>query len=59
VRAEVEAINAARHAAYLQDASDTGRPLVEIEAVAGARLREKALPGDWIHNAAGTWVQKQ
>lgn len=59
VRAEVEAINAARREAYLEDARTTGRPLVEIEAVAGARLREKAVPGDWIHNAAGEWVQKQ
>jgi hypothetical protein len=59
VSAEVDSINAARRAAYLQAASDTERPLVEIEAVAGARLREKAVPGDWIQNAAGAWVQKQ
>ncbi len=59
VSAEVDSINAARRAAYLRNASNSGRPLVEIEAVAGVRLREKAFPGDWIQNAAGAWVQKQ
>lgn len=59
VRAEVDSINAARRAAYEEAAADTGRPLSEVQAVAGARLREKASPGDWIQNAAGEWVQKQ
>ncbi len=59
IRAEVDSINAARRAAYEDAAADTGRPLSEVQAVAGARLREKATPGDWIQNAAGEWVQKQ
>lgn len=59
IRSEVDSINAARRAAYEEAAADTGRPLSEVQAVAGARLREKASPGDWIQNAAGEWVQKQ
>lgn len=59
VRAEVDSINAARRAAYEEASADTGRPLSEVQAVAGARLREKAQNGDWIQNAAGEWVQKQ
>ncbi len=59
VRTEIDAINAARLAAYEEAAGDTGRPLSEVQAVAGARLREKADAGDWIQNAAGEWVQKQ
>jgi uncharacterized protein YdbL (DUF1318 family) len=59
MRAEVNSINAARRAAYEEASGDTGRPLSEVQAVAGARLREKAQPGDWIQNAAGEWVQKQ
>jgi len=59
VRAEVGSINAARRAAYDEAAADTGRPLSDVQAVAGARLREKAAAGDWIQNAAGEWVQKQ
>ncbi|MDP6953729.1 MAG: YdbL family protein [Alphaproteobacteria bacterium] len=58
VDAEVDAINAQRREAYLRAAADTGRSLAEIEAVAGARLREKAVPGDWIQNAAGEWIRK-
>jgi len=56
--AEVEAINAERRQAYQDAAAGTGRPLAEVEAVAGARLREKAQPGDWIQNAAGEWIQR-
>ena len=59
VRGEVETINAARRETYLKAAQDAGRPLAEVEAVAGARLREMAQPGDWIQDAAGNWVQKQ
>ncbi len=58
VDAEVDAINAQRRQAYMRAAADTGRSLGEIEAVAGARLREKAAPGDWIQNAAGEWIRK-
>jgi len=58
VDAEVDAINAQRRQAYMGAAADTGRSLGEIEAVAGARLREKAAPGDWIQNAAGEWIRK-
>lgn len=56
---EVDAVNAARRDAYNRAAADTGRPLSEVQAVAGARLRDKAKPGDWIQNAAGEWVRKR
>ncbi len=59
VAGEVNAVNAARLNAYRDAAADTGRPLADVQAVAGARLREKAQPGDWIQNAAGEWMQKR
>ncbi len=55
---QIEEINARRHQAYLDAAAQTGRPLSEIEAVAGARLRDRAIPGDWVQNAAGDWIRK-
>jgi hypothetical protein len=55
---KVDAVNAARRNAYQNASADTGRSLSEVQAVAGARLREKAQSGDWVQNAAGEWVQK-
>ena len=55
---QIEAINAQRRQVYLDAAAKTGRPLAEIEAVAGARLRDNATPGDWVQNAAGDWIRK-
>jgi uncharacterized protein YdbL (DUF1318 family) len=54
----VDTINAQRRKVYQEDATRTGRPLSEVEAVAGAQLRERAGSGDWIQNAAKEWVQK-
>ena len=59
VRAQVDSVNAARRAAYQEASADTGRPLSEVQAVAGARLRENAQAGDWIQNAASEWMQKR
>lgn len=59
VRSAVDQINAQRRQVYEQTARDSGRPLDEVLAVAGARLRDKARPGDWVHNAAGQWIQKR
>ena len=56
--AEIEAINSKRRQAYTEAAAQTGRPLAEIEAVAGARQRDNAAPGDWVQNAAGDWIRK-
>lgn len=53
----VDEINAARRQAYREAAARSGRPVSEVEAVAGAQLRQKAEAGDWIQNAAGQWVQ--
>jgi len=59
LRAEMEQINRGRRDHYIGVSEQTGRPLSEVEAVAGARLRESADAGEWIQNAAGEWVQKR
>jgi len=53
IRQAMEAINAGRRQAYQQAAADTGRTPDEVEAVAGARLRTKAQPGDWVQDTSG------
>ncbi len=58
LKAAVESLNAQRRSAYEKTAGDTGRSMAEVEAVAGARLRERAGSGDWVQNAAGQWIQK-
>ncbi len=57
VKNAVKAINAKRRKAYQKAAKDSGRPFEEVQAVAGARLRDKAKSGDWVQNAAGRWIQ--
>jgi uncharacterized protein YdbL (DUF1318 family) len=56
IRGAVDAINAQRLQAFDGAARDSGRTLSEVEAVAGARLRDKAQAGDWVQNAAGQWI---
>ena len=58
IRGAVEAINAQRRRAYEGASRDSGRALSEVEAVAGARLRDKARAGDWVQNAAGQWIRR-
>lgn len=58
IRAAIEAINAQRRQAYEGASRDSGRARSEVEAVAGARLRDKARAGDWVQNAAGQWIQR-
>ncbi len=58
IRGSIEAINAQRRQAYESAARNSGRRLSEVEAVAGARLRDKARAGDWVQNAAGQWIQR-
>ncbi len=58
IRGAVEAINAQRRQAYEGAARDSGRALSEVEAVAGARLRDNARAGDWVQNAASQWIRR-
>ena len=57
IRGAVEAINEQRRQAYEGAARKSGRRLSEVEAVAGARLRDNAQAGDWVQNAAGQWIR--
>ncbi len=58
IRGAVEAINEQRRQAYEGAARKSGRRLSEVEAVAGARLRDNAQAGDWVQNAAGQWIRR-
>ena len=58
IRAAVEAVNARRRQAYEGAARNSGRVLSEVEAAAGARLRDMAQAGDWVQNAAGQWIRR-
>ena len=58
IRGAVEAINAQRRQAYERAARNSGQTLSEVEAVAGARLRDQAQAGAWVQNAAGQWIQR-
>lgn len=57
IQSAMDRINAARGQAYQEAAARSGRTVSEVEAVAGAQLRQKARAGDWVQNAAGQWVQ--
>jgi len=58
VAALVDAINAKRRKAFAEIAKANGTTRPAVEAVAGAKLIQRAAPGHFIRNAAGQWVKK-
>ena len=54
----VSQINAARKAEYQRIAAKNGQPLDVIEKLAGAKVVEKAPPGQYVQTGDGLWVKK-
>ena len=54
----VEFVNVRRRARYQEIADKEGAPLAAVEQRAGARLIDRAGPGQYIMNASGAWVRK-
>ena len=54
----VRDINAKRRAKYQKTAKRTGATLKSVEVTSGAKLIERALPGELIKTPAGEWVKK-
>ncbi|QJE72635.1 YdbL family protein [Aerophototrophica crusticola] len=58
VAALVERVNAERRKQYGQVAQSTGRPVQEVQAIAGDKLVANTPSGQYVMNAAGRWVKK-
>ena len=58
VKQLVEEINAKRRGEYGGIAQKRGTSLDAVAALAGAKLVEKAAPGEYVMTKAGRWVQK-
>lgn len=58
VSALIERINAERLARYREAAGRSGRPLAEVQAVAGLKLIEATPAGQYVLDAAGRWRRK-
>lgn len=57
-RALVERVNAERMARYRDIAERNGRPLAEVQALAGRRLTAGAADGQYVMDAAGRWQRR-
>lgn len=57
-RALVERVNAERMARYRDIAERNGRPLAEVQALAGRRLTGGATDGQYVMDAAGRWQRR-
>lgn len=58
VDALVSSVNAQRRAQYKRTASDTGRALSEVEAIAGQQLIGRARSGWFVQDSGGGWRKK-
>ncbi len=54
----VDSINERRRVRYKEIADEEGAPMAAVEQLAGARLIERAEPGEYVLNASGSWVRK-
>ena len=54
----VDSVNARRRIRYQEIANSEGAPLAAVEQLAGARLIDRASPGQIVMNASGAWVRK-
>lgn len=54
----VDSVNARRQVRYKEIAEREGAPLTAVEQLAGARLIERAGPGEFVADANGAWVRK-
>lgn len=58
VVALVKNVNAKRRAAYEAIAKKNGTEFDAVAALAGAKLIERASPGEWVTDADGNWHKK-
>ena len=58
IRALVRDVNAKRKVRYQAIADKQSVPLYEVEQVGGATAIEKTLPGNYIKENGGSWVEK-
>lgn len=54
----VDSVNARRRTHYQEIANNEGAPLEAVELLAGARLIERAGPGEIVMDSGGNWVRK-
>jgi len=58
VPALADSVNAQRRAAYVEIARKNGTQVDAVAALAGAKLVERAPPGQWVTHAQGNWRRK-
>ena len=54
----VESVNARRQVRYKEIADKEGVSLEDVGQLAGARLIQRAQPGQYVMNASGAWVRR-
>lgn len=58
IQALINQVNGQRMAQYQSVAQSNGIPVGQVQAIAGAKLIEATPGGQFVRNAAGSWVQK-
>jgi uncharacterized protein len=58
VQALVSEVNTKRRAAYEEIATRNGTPVDAVARLAGAKLVERAAPGQYVRDDTGRWKQK-
>lgn len=53
-----DSVNAQRRKRYEEVARKNGAPVDAVAALAGAKLIERVLPGQWVTDAEGNWYRK-
>jgi uncharacterized protein len=58
VQALVAEVNTRRRTAYEEIATKNGTPVETVARLAGAKLIERAAPGEYVRDDTGAWKQK-
>ena len=58
VKALVERVNEFRRQKYTEIAAKQGAPVEAVAAQAGAKLTQRAAPGQYVMDASGRWKRK-
>jgi uncharacterized protein YdbL (DUF1318 family) len=58
IKSMVNQINAEREAKYAQIAKKQSAPVAAVAQIAGKKLIERAVPGEYVMGATGQWQQK-
>lgn len=54
-----DSVNAKRRAHYQEIAKQNGTSFDAVAALAGAKLIQRAAPGEWVTDAEGNWYRKK